>query len=98
MKKIELVKLQELTAEDINKLIIHSTRSGIRRAAQEKPMVTVPGDDKVPTLYYILEVNQETQEPFYSIHALSADLTKFLLVRQLNNNSSDNTEESSTGD
>jgi hypothetical protein len=83
MEKIELVKIQELTLGDINRLIIHSTRSGIRRAADSKPMITVPGTNKVPTLYYILEVNQDTQEEFYSIHALSSDLTKFLLMRQL---------------
>jgi len=84
MDKIELIRIRELTLGDINRLVIHSTRSGIRRAAENKPMITVPGDSKVPTLYYILEVNQESQEEFYSIHALSTDLTKFLLTRQLN--------------
>jgi hypothetical protein len=97
MSKLELNKITELTLEDINKLIIHSTRSGIRRAAQEKPMITVPGDDKVPTLHYIREFNPETQEGYYSIHALSSDLTKFLLMRQVSDSSSDNTEDVSEG-
>jgi hypothetical protein len=84
MEMINLEPLKELTVEDVQRLVIHATRSSIRRAGAVKPMVVVAASEKVPTLYYVQEMNPETKEVEWSIHALSADVTRFLLLQSVN--------------
>lgn len=83
MNNVNLTPLTKLTVDDVKKLTIHSTRSSIRRAAAVKQMVTVPATDEVPTLYYIKEVHPKTKEISWSIHALSAEVSKFLLMQSI---------------
>lgn len=84
MEKINLEPLKKLTVEDVQRLTIHATRSSIRRAGAVKPMTVVPGTEEVPTLYYVQEMNPDTKEVEWSIHALSADVTRFLLLQSVN--------------
>lgn len=83
--KIELEKITELTDEVIEKMTIHSTRSSIRRAAAVNPTVIIPyvKDGKVPTLYYILTYDSKTEEDYWAVHALSADINKFSLLQSV---------------
>lgn len=94
MTEVKFTPLEKLTAEDVKKMIIHSTRSSIRRAAAVKPFTTVPATDNCPTLTYIHEVDPITKEESFSIHALSADITRFLLLQHVEDASDDSSDDS----
>lgn len=96
MAEVKFTPLEKLTTEDVKKMIIHSTRSSIRRAAAIKPFTTVPATDNCPTLTYIHEVDPVTKEESYSIHALSADITRFLLLQHVEDGSSSDSSDDST--
>lgn len=91
--KIELEKITELTDDVVDKMIIHSTRSSIRRAAAVRPTVIVPynkdTNSKVPTLYYILDHDPKEDVDFWTIHALSADVNKFSLLQNVSSSSTE---------
>lgn len=84
MEKFDFTPLTQLSVDDVKRLEIHATRSSIRRAAAVKPMVCIPASETVPTLYYIQEVDPKTKEVSYSIHALSVDITRYLLLQGVN--------------
>lgn len=75
----ELTPLAELTADAIKKLIIHSTISSLRRASVNKVVEVVDDIEGMPKLYYHLEADNT-----WSIHALSTDLSKYLLLQSIN--------------
>lgn len=85
IKKLE--PITKLTVDDVKKLAIHSTFSGIRRACAVKPSQMVPASEEVPTLWYVLEVdpmdpeNVDKQE--WRAHALSAEVSRFLLMKSV---------------
>lgn len=83
METVNLTPIKELTLDNVNQLVIHTTRSSIRRAAAVKPMVSYPATDKVPALYYVQEIDPETKEQSWSIHALSVEVSKFLLLKSI---------------
>lgn len=83
MENVNLTPITELTLDNVNQLVIHTTRSSIRRAAAVKPMVTYPATDKVPELHYIQNIDPDTKEVTWSIHALSVEVSKFLLLKSI---------------
>lgn len=80
-----------LTTTNIATLTIHSTRSSIRRAAAVKMMVTYPESTTLPTLYYIFDgTYTETASgsstilvPNFTVHALAAEISKYLLLKSV---------------
>jgi hypothetical protein len=94
-EKIEFTPLTKLTQKDVKRLIIHATRSSIRRAAAVKPFITVPETENCPTLTYIHEVNPITGEEDWSLHALATELTRFILLQLVGTGSSEDSENSS---
>lgn len=93
MKEFKITPITELTEEVVEQLVIHSTRSGIRRASAVKPFVAYPATDKVPALTYVVEDVTEEGEAICSIHALSTDVTKFILLQSVeSSNNSESTE------
>lgn len=79
---IELNPIKELTVDNVTELTIHSTRSSIRRAAGNKVAVTVPSSQKVPEITYIYEKDKDGNEK-WTLHALSPEVTKFLLYKSM---------------
>jgi len=94
MAEVKFTPLEKLTVDDVKKMIIHSTRSSIRRAAAIKPFTTVPATDECPTLTYIHEVDPVTKEESFSIHALASDVTRFLLLQHVEEGSDSSSEDS----
>jgi hypothetical protein len=82
-----LEPITKLTVDDVKKLAIHSTYSGLRRACAVKPSQMVPASEEVPTLWYVLDYdpmdpdNLERQE--WRAHALSAEISRFLLMKSV---------------
>lgn len=81
MSLVTLTPITELTVDNVKQLTIHSTRNSIRRLSVGKNMITIPASDKVPTIYYIEEIDEVTNRHYWSIHALSVEVTKFLLYK-----------------
>jgi hypothetical protein len=83
MKNFTEKPLQSVTAEDIDNIYIHMTYGGLRRATAVKPTEMYPATEELPTLYYTEERNPETKEIEYSIHAITADILRFLLKKEV---------------
>lgn len=100
----DFTPITELNEETVKGLIIHATRSSIRRAAAVKPMITIPADEagKLPTLHYVVEAVKEVVDlksgetkkvATCSVHALSSEVTKYLLYKSIGETSGEeNTE------
>lgn len=78
-------KIEKLTVNNVNTLIIHSTRSSLNRSIKDKHVERILETDQVPTLYYVLEFNKDNNNYTYSIHALTSDLNRFLSIHPLDN-------------
>lgn len=80
MKEIKLTPLKELTAEIIKKdLIVHATRSSLRRVAGTRSSIFVPASEKCPDMTYILSADGKAWVP----NVLSVDVNKYLLLKSL---------------
>jgi len=91
MRDYQVTPLTKLTTEDIDKLILHSTISGLRRAAAVTPkLIRVEGNQDIPTIYYIKGVKDPNVDD-WTQHALVTDVQRYLLR---NGVSSDDSEES----
>jgi len=91
MRDYQVTPLTKLTTEDIDKLILHSTVSGLRRAAAVTPkLVRVEGNQDIPTIYYIKGVKDPSVDD-WTMHSLVTDVQRYLLR---NGVSSDDSEES----
>jgi hypothetical protein len=96
MEIIKLEPITKLTVDDVKKLMIHSTFSGIRRACSVRPSQMVPATEDVPTLWYVLDFDStdpdNLEKQSWKAHALSAEVSRFLLLKSVEG------EESSTDD
>lgn len=70
--------LESITKEDIKKIFLYSTVGELRRATSTKPTEMVEATDSVPRLYYREERNPESNKVQYTVHAIDADVIKFL--------------------
>jgi hypothetical protein len=70
--------ISALTAEVIKGMVIHTTLSSLRRACAVKESQVVPATDELPQLVYVAEANGE-----FSIHAMSTELTRFLMLQSI---------------
>lgn len=69
--------LKELRTEALELIHIHATESALRRACSRGTIETVEATEALPRLYYV------TTEEGQTIHALHADLTKFLMAKHI---------------
>lgn len=69
--------LKTLKAEALNLIHVHSTISGLRRACSRGEIQVKEATDALPKLYYVTVNGRET------IHALTSDLTKFLIANHI---------------
>jgi hypothetical protein len=80
MKTYKLEPISKLTPEIIDRMIIHTGVSSLRRAASNTPcMKRIEGNEKLPTLYYLKGVIDPTVND-WNIHALIMDINKYLLM------------------
>jgi hypothetical protein len=98
MKDYKVNPLTRLRSSDLDKLILHSTVSGLRRAAAVTPcMKRVEGTDKVPTIYYIKHSpNPEVYD--WTMHALVVDAQRFLLRDKVDDSSYDDSSDDDSSD
>lgn len=98
MRDYQVTPLTRLTPDDIDKLILHSTISSLRRAASVTPkLIRVEGNQDIPTIYYIKGVKDpEIQD--WTRHALVTDVQRYLLRNGINSDDSDESQDSTDSD
>lgn len=98
MKDYQVTPLTKLTPDDIDKLILHSTISSLRRAAAVTPkLIRVEGNQEIPTIYYIKGVRDpEVQD--WTKHALVVDVQRYLLRNGVSSDDSDESQDSGDSD
>lgn len=79
----EFKPLKTLTVEDIQQLRIHTTLNGFRNETSTREVKKVPASDTVPTLYYVHVASADGCSLVWEVHALTTDLTRFLLIHSL---------------
>lgn len=81
LEKFEPIK--ELTLDVIEGLQIHITHGSLKTYAAMKELRKVDGTDSVPTLYYVYEYLGTLKRSVWTVHALSCDVTRYLLVHSI---------------
>lgn len=79
----EFKPLTELTVETIQQIKIHTTINSFRNETSMKEVRKVDATDTVPTLYYVRNASADGCSLVWEVHAMTTDLTRFLLLHSI---------------
>lgn len=84
MKLFDKKPVSNLTKEDIDSIQLHMTYGGLKRATAIKPSEMFEATENLPTLFYVDEKDPKTSDIKYSIHAVTADVLKWIWKKNIN--------------
>lgn len=84
MRALVTEPIEELTISNVSSIVVHATRSSLRRACSTREYKVVPAVEGIlPDLVYIKEgevTDRDQVRSLYSIHAIGAELSSILLL------------------